>query len=127
MVEVLAYVPENYMNRLRDGVEGLFIANDPELPPLAASLQQVDAAAVESLAELQLSSNFGGPVAAYQNADGAQVPVQALHIGRLTAAGSDWPADLSLTGKINIQVDAVSVWQRVARHVWSILLTDLEG
>ena len=127
VVEVLAYVPENYMSRLRDGVEGLFIANDPELPPLAASLQQVDAAAVESLAELQLSSNFGGPVAAYQNADGAQVPVQALHIGRLTSAGSDWPADLSLTGKINIQVDAVSVWQRVARHVWSILLTDLEG
>jgi putative peptide zinc metalloprotease protein len=114
---VNAYVSEEDFGRIKVGAPASFIPADVAGPRQTATVLTIDYAATRILSDSELSSNYGGPIAARSTANDLQVPELPVYRVTLAPEAHARPAQTSLGTAIitgESRSVAIQLWRRVA-------------
>ena len=120
---VRAYVFERDLNRFAAGARARFYPDDPSIPPLDVTLQQIDKASSKVLLDPPLASTFGGSIPVLQGHNGELIPQQAVYRVLLLPAHE---ADVirSVRGKVYVDGSRSSLLARFFNQVLSVVVRE---
>ncbi|WEF10708.1 HlyD family efflux transporter periplasmic adaptor subunit [Pectobacterium actinidiae] len=115
---VMGYIPEDYLIRARQGMQGVFISDDPAFPRQTVSLQSIAPTGSAYLQQEMLASDRHGPIAVRRDNQHYPQPVQAQYSVRfILTSGNPLPPQ-PLRGSVILQGEKESllgsVWRRIA-------------
>ncbi len=122
---VEAYVPEETVHRLRNGVGGRFESNGPEGHPLAVRLTRIDPAASRFLPRPSLAAVHGGPIVTWRDDRGRPVPVTARY--RLLfdpLPGTKFDVPRTRPGTVAIPVEKESLLKKFSTLAAAVLIRE---
>jgi len=113
-IHITAYVSEDDITRIRDGLAGKFYADDPLAPPVTMKIASIAPAGSHILEEPLLASTNGGAIATRENERGEIVPVRTLFRVLLESTAI---MDRELRGTVRLKGSprspAALIWRRV--------------
>ncbi|QQG29052.1 HlyD family efflux transporter periplasmic adaptor subunit [Pectobacterium carotovorum] len=116
--KVLGYLPEDNLARVKEGMHGVFIADDPAYPRLAVQLHAIAPTGSAYLQQEMLASDRHGPIAVRRDNDRNPQPVQAHYSVRFTLEHDITLPPQPLRGSVILQGEKESllgtVWRRIA-------------
>lgn len=123
-VQLEGFVPERYLELLRLGQTAFFVADNGQLPRLAAELVSIDLAALHTLPYPELSSQSGGPIAVRVEAQGLQ-PEEAYYRVRFRVLDPSMANNsLRLTGGLVISGESRSWLGQQLQRMISVLIRE---
>lgn len=121
--ELVAWIGEADVLRLKEGGEATFYPLAPAGAPLKARVESIEGQPVERLRQPQMATLNGGPIRAEARRDGTLVPEGSLyrvHL-RVAAPQGDWtPVNPARRGAVVIDTEARSFLGRIWRHVVAV-------
>ncbi|KHS85444.1 HlyD family efflux transporter periplasmic adaptor subunit [Pectobacterium carotovorum] len=116
---VIGYIPEESLMRTQEGMQGIFLADDPAFPRLDVMLHDIAPTGSAYLQQEMLASDRHGPIAVRRDRDHNPQPVQAQYRVRFMVQEEQFlPLQQPLRGNVILEGEKESilgtVWRRVA-------------
>ncbi|OXY81720.1 efflux RND transporter periplasmic adaptor subunit [Oceanimonas doudoroffii] len=124
-LQLEGYLGEQYLELVKSGDRGVFVADRPGEPPLEVEIQDVDIGAVFSLPYGELSSEFGGDIAVRPVEQDKLVPEEGhyrVSIMPLETTGAD--LDARLPGVVRVEGDSRSWLWHQWRRMMAVLIRE---
>ena len=119
-----AYVEESDLGRLGTGAAAVFHPENPEWPPLEATLVQIDAVGVRALKDPWLASVFEGGIPVREGEDGAWIPERSIYRVLLTPREESAEWRQLLRGTAILEGSAQSLVARAWKSVVAVLVRE---
>ncbi|MBA0160461.1 HlyD family efflux transporter periplasmic adaptor subunit [Pectobacterium versatile] len=116
---VIGYIPEESLMRTQEGMQGIFLTDDPAFPRLDVTLHDIAPTGSAYLQQEILASDRHGPIAVRRDRDHNPQPVQAQYRVRFIVQEEQFlPLQQPLRGSVILEGEKESilgtVWRRVA-------------
>ena len=116
---VIGYIPEESLMRTQEGMQGIFLTDDPAFPRLDVTLHDIAPTGSAYLQQEMLASDRHGPIAVRRDRDHNPQPVQAQYRVRFIIQEEKFlPLQQPLRGSVILEGEKESilgtVWRRVA-------------
>ncbi|WP_224558115.1 HlyD family efflux transporter periplasmic adaptor subunit [Pectobacterium versatile] len=116
---VIGYIPEESLMRTQEGMQGIFLTDDPAFPRLDVTLHDIAPTGSAYLQQEMLASDRHGPIAVRRDRDHNPQPVQAQYRVRFIIQEEQFlPLQQPLRGSVILEGEKESilgtVWRRVA-------------
>ncbi|MBD0848110.1 HlyD family efflux transporter periplasmic adaptor subunit [Pectobacterium versatile] len=116
---VIGYIPEESLMRTQEGMQGIFLTDDPAFPRLDVTLHDIAPTGSAYLQQEMLASDRHGPIAVRRDRDHNPQPVQAQYRVRFIVQEEQFlPLQQPLRGSVILEGEKESilgtVWRRVA-------------
>lgn len=116
---VVGYIPEESLMRTQEGMQGVFLADDPAFPRLDVTLHNIAPTGSAYLQQEMLASDRHGPIAVRRDNERNPQPVQAQYRVRFMVQEEQFlPLQQPLRGSVILEGEKESilgtVWRRVA-------------
>ncbi|MBN3237586.1 HlyD family efflux transporter periplasmic adaptor subunit [Pectobacterium versatile] len=116
---VVGYIPEESLMRTQEGMQGIFLADDPAFPRIDVTLHNIAPTGSAYLQQEMLASDRHGPIAVRRDNDHNPQPVQAQYRVRFMVQEEPFlPLQQPLRGSVILEGEKESilgtVWRRVA-------------
>ncbi|MBA0184676.1 HlyD family efflux transporter periplasmic adaptor subunit [Pectobacterium versatile] len=116
---VIGYIPEESLMRTQEGMQGIFLTDDPAFPRLDVTLHDIAPTGSAYLQQEILASDRHGPIAVRRDRDHNPQPVQAQYRVRFIIQEEQFlPLQQPLRGSVILEGEKESilgtVWRRVA-------------
>jgi putative peptide zinc metalloprotease protein len=123
--EVVAYVNEADLARIRPGAQGKFYADDTEYPSVATRVIEIDQANIRVLDEPYNASIYGGRVGVQRGSGDDLSTLESLYRLRLKPNGEMLiqPARV-LRGQVRLQAESRSLIDRLWRLIGAVLIRE---
>lgn len=121
---VEAFVAEADLERMRDGARASFLPDDIDVDPIRLRVARIDLAATRALAEPDLASVHGGPVAVREGRDGDLVPETPVYRVLLAPEADIRPPAYALSGQVAVEAPAESLVGRLWRHAVAVIVRE---
>ncbi len=123
--EIVAYVNEADLERIRPGIEGTFYADDTEYPSVATRVVEVDQANIRVLDEPYNASVYGGRVGVQKGPDNELGVLESMYRLRLQPQGemAIRPQHM-LRGQVRLQAESRSLIDRLWRVIGAVLIRE---
>lgn len=116
--KVQGYLPEDNLTRAKEGMRGVFIADDPAFPRLPVQLHSIAPTGSAYLQQEILASDRHGPIAVRRDNERHPQPVQAQYSVGFTLESTPALPPQPLRGSVMLQGERESVlgalWRRIA-------------
>lgn len=122
--EIVAWVHENQLARIQEGVEALFIPDQPELPSVATRLNAVRQVNSQHLDVPYLASEYGGDIAVTLNNAQQLVPINAVYRAEFEPVFLEAAAHQITLGEIKLKGRSESFFIRAYRSITRILVRE---
>ncbi|HEV7370294.1 site-2 protease family protein [Arenibaculum sp.] len=121
---VEAFAAEADLERLRGAARASFLPDDLDVGPVPLRVVRVDLAATRALAEPDLASVHGGPIAVRQGRDGELVPETPVYRVLLAPEAAIRPPAYALLGQVAVEAPAESLVGRLWRHAVAVAVRE---
>ena len=121
--QVVSFVDEAQMHRVRNGADATFIANDGVHGSFAARLFSVDETAIEELTYPELSSINGGPIAVRANNNRSR-SVDAHYKLRAELVNPPNQVKSNITGTLHIKTEPYAPMTKLWRATSALILRE---
>lgn len=116
--QVSGYIPEDYLSRARQGMDGVFLADDPAFPRQSVRLTTIAPTGSAYLQQEMLASDRHGPIAVRRDSQQYPQPVQAHYSVLFTLTSGTPLPQQPLRGTVILQGEKESLlgatWRRIA-------------
>ncbi len=123
-VRVIAYLPEDQLRRIDDGMTAHFYPDSPEFGVIAVTLDTVEFLGTPELDNLYVASTFGGDLAVRESKDGALLTVKSHYKLKLLPTEADLVVDQVIRGLVIIDGHAESLFSRIRRRLVAIFIRE---
>ena len=119
-----AFIPEWDFARVSPGAAAVFIADNPDIPPVPGVVEAVDSVGVRSLDNPYFASKFGGGVPVRETADGRLVPESAHY--RVTIRVHDPRLRIAqmTRGEVTLEAERRSLLSRAWTTVYAVFIRE---
>ena len=124
---VIAFVKENDLNKINEGLTAVFIAKNNEIPNFDIKMVDLNVSAVKTLPYLSLSSSFGGKIATRQIIGEKLLhrPEKAIYqITFQPMSNETIQSQWQTTGSVVLQSNKYSLFQNIFETVSSVLIRE---
>lgn len=115
---VMGYIPEDNLAQAQQGMQGVFISDDPAFPRQQVILRTIAPTGSAYLQQEMLASDRHGPIAVRRDGQQAPQPVQAQYSVRFTLAADSQIPTQPLRGSVVLEGEKASLlgtlWRRIA-------------
>jgi len=123
--EVIAYVDEANLGRIRVGGRGVFYPGEPELARVDLAIEEFDRTNMKVLDEPYNASVFGGSIPVQKSSRGELVPQESVYRLRLK------PVDAGaislpriMRGEVRLQAESVSLIKRIWHAISAVIIRE---
>ncbi len=119
-LEVIAYLPEEYLSRVKIGVKGYFHPERGNFPVLAVEIKEIERMSMRAMDALYSASLFGGDVAVRENDKKELLPVISVYKIRLKLSQSIDDLQRVRRGTVVLEGKVESFVKRVQMQVYAL-------